>query len=367
MAHRRNLFIFGLVIVGVALLAGIIRQRGLTPPVSAPQNIIITQDYDLAATIDDSLVVIADTIRLDEASRIRGDAALIGRGQVRLDGQIDGNLTVMSGTLEIGAASRVAGSVAFMGGQMTVAGNIGGDVKVMGQSLVLAPSAPVSGHVIACVGTLDTANIAADRLRPCSENDLLASFAPLQAVRGSVSGAGLPAASLLGTLPLALALVGLSTLAVAAFPGRFNRIETSLRAAPREVARTGVLALLLASGAASALVVALAIAPPLGLVLLPPGLLLALALLVMALVGWITLALYLGSRLLPSHDSTLPPLVAVLSGSLALCLLTYALALLPFGVLLLLAAGAVLAALGLGVTLATRFGTMPTRRFAASG
>lgn len=364
MVHRRNLLIFGLVIAAVVLLAGMARQRALPTGVTPPQNIIITQGYELDATIDDSLVVIADSIQLGEGSRVRGDAALIGRGRVRLDGQIDGDLTVMSDTLEIGKSSRISGDVAFMGNRITIEGSIAGDLTAFGQTLMLSPSSPVGGLVTACVGVLDTANISAEQLRPCREHEMIGTFAPLQAVRSSVSGAGVPAESLLGTLPVALALAALAALAVTAFPGRFIRVEEALRVMPRGLARAGCLTLLVAAGLAAALVVALAVAPPLGVVLLPVGVLLGLALLVMALVGWITLALYLGHRLL--RLGTLPPLVAVIPGSLGLCLLTYALALLPFGVLFLLAGVAALAALGLGAALATRFGAARSRRFPAS-
>ncbi|MBI5671151.1 MAG: polymer-forming cytoskeletal protein [Chloroflexi bacterium] len=365
MVHRRNLLLFGLLIAAILLLAGVARRQTLPASVTPPQNIIITQSYELTTTVADSLVVIADSIRLNEGSRVRGDAALVGRGLVRLEGQIDGNLTVMSDVLEIGKSSRVTGDVAFMGNRMIVEGRVSGDISAFGQALALSPAAPVGGRITACVGVLDTANISADQLRPCREQEMMDTFAPLRALRNSVGGTGIPAASLLRTLPVALALAAVAALVVAAFPGRFSRIEEAVRVVPHGLARTGCLLLLVAIGLAAALVTALAVAPPLGLVLLPVGALLGLVLLVMGLVGWITLALVLGRRL--PRVRVLPPLIAVIPGSLALCLLAYALALLPFGMLFLLAGGAALAALGLGGAFITRFGAARARRYVASG
>lgn len=162
---------------------------------------------------------------------------------------------------------------------------------------------------------------------------------------------------------MALALVALAALLVTALPRRFSRIHETFYAAPGRPIGAGFLMLLVVIGLCAGLVALLALLPAVGLILLPFGLLLALALLVMALFGWTTLALLFGNRLLNrKNNPALPPLVSVLLGSFILCLLAYLLALVPFGVLALLVALAGLAVVGLGAAFITRVSRVRARR-----
>jgi cytoskeletal protein CcmA (bactofilin family) len=357
MQNRRNLVVFTLALIVILLVASIARRWMLPPSVTPPRDVVLTQSYELSGPVDDSLVVVADTIRLNADSRVRGDAALIGRSSVQLDGVIDGDVTVMSDTLEIGKNSRINGDVSFMGSHINVEGGITGNLTAVGQAMVVGTESQITGTVTACVSALDeTTALRPEQVHPCSENEALGLFAPLQTLRAGLNGMGIPAANLLWTLPAALALVALAALVVTALPRRFSRIEEAIRTAPGSFARGGCMLTLLALGLGGGLIALLALVPALGLVLLPIGLLLALVVAVMALVGWTTLALLLGNGLLNRQGSpALPPLVSVILGSFILCLLVYVLALVPFGVLVILIGVAGLAVLGLGAMFTTRF------------
>lgn len=343
MHNRRYLLILGVMAAVIVLAVGLMRRW--TPP-AAPRNVMVTQDYELTATVEDALVVAADTVRLDSDSRVRGDAALIGRSSVYVDGRIDGSLTVMSDRLDIGPHAQINGDVAFLGNQITVAGTITGDLSAVARTITAAPSTAITGTVTACAETLETTALRADQLLPCRDHDTLNALTALQ----NLNVAGL-------LLPLVPGLAALAALAVAAFPRRFSRLALLLRSTPRSLARPGCLGLLAVIGLAAGLVLLLALVPPIGLVLLPFGLLLALGLLVLAGIGWTTLALLAGNWL--ARGTALPPVVAVIPGSLLLGLGLAGAALTPVGLILVLVTLAALIALGLGATLAARRSRRP--------
>ncbi|MBC6936758.1 MAG: polymer-forming cytoskeletal protein [Chloroflexi bacterium] len=363
MRNGRNLVIFFAAAFGLLLLAAVFRQWALPQNPQPPDNIHFMTDYELSGVVDDALVVVAETARLAPDSRVKGDAALVGRGGVQVDGQIDGSLTVMGDHLVIGPDARVAGDVAFMGGTITIEGTVEGSLTAIGSALKVDPEAAVTGEIIACVGTLNGNFAGANQMRRCGEHDALEIFAVLRTLAEGSAASGLPVSSLAGSFPAALGLAALSALALAVFPRRFAHIEQAVRSAPRHLVRAGCLALLAVFGFSAGVVLLLALAPPLGLVLLPVGLLLLLALLLLAVTGWITLALLIGRWLTQRlAGSALPPLVVVLFGGAALLVVGYVLALLPFGLLVDLMCGGVLAMLGLGAVLVTRGGTRPARR-----
>lgn len=354
MNNRRNLLILALLVAGIVALAAVLRQWALPGDAAVSQPVIFAQDYTLSGALDDALVVVAtENIHLEAGSRVGGDAALIGRGEVRISGQIGGRLTVMGDRLVIEPGSRIAGEVIFLGGEFEIAGTLDSEVTAIGRLLTAAPTARVAGEITACVDTL-AGSFEASQPRRCAENEALAGVAPLLALRDGISLSGIPAGELIWTLPLALGLVALAALAVAAFPRRFNRIETALRARPRRLALTGGVTLLAVAGVIAALVILLALLPPAGVALIPLGLLLLLALALVVITGWTTLALLIGGwafrRL---SGSPQPPLLAALLGGLILCLAGYALALAPYGVLAGLLGLAIMAIIGLGAVLTT--------------
>jgi hypothetical protein len=176
-------------------------------------------------------------------------------------------------------------------------------------------------------------------------------------------GAGFSTVALLASGFVSLTLSGIGALAVAAFPRQFSTIEEAILTMPRRVGQTGFLVFLLAIGVTAAVVIVLAAAPPLGLVLLPVFVIAAIVFLGMTVTGWVSVALIAGNWLLRrSSGNLVPPLIATAVGSVLLFLLWHVLTLLPFGVLVVLLAMAVLGSVGLGAALTTRMGTRTVRR-----
>jgi hypothetical protein len=365
MESRRKLILLALVVIGLLAL-GLFARQSVADVRLGADNVIVTDHYRLSRAVDEPLVVIADTVTITNDSQVAGNAALVGRSAVTVDGRINGDLTVLGNTLAINRNSRVSGDAALMGNVVTVAGDVDGQLTVMADRLVVEPGARLNGEIVACVSAIDGRDyLSESQIRRCSENEALATFAPLQALRDGVSpdqfaqgfSAGLPF-TLLGSILLA----GLAALAVTLFPQQIGHLQTAVRAVPRSLAGTGCLAFLLVIGGVAGLVLVLAIAPPLGLILLPLALLVGLALLGMIIAGWIALALVLGDWLMRrATGGALPPLVDAAVGSLALLVVWNLLAALPFGALAVLLAVTVLGAVGLGAAVTTRMGTRPLR------
>ena len=147
------------------------------------------------------------------------------------------------------------------------------------------------------------------------------------------------------------------------FPRQISHIEEAIRTRPRNLVSAGLATFLLLIGLSAALVLALALLPPLGLVLLPLYALLGLGLLVLTIAGLVTLSLVIGDWLVKrAARAPAPPLIAAAVGSLAMAIVLTVLALLPFGLIISLLSIAAVSSLGVGAALLTRMGTRPLRR-----
>jgi hypothetical protein len=122
--------------------------------------------------------------------------------------------------------------------------------------------------------------------------------------------------------------------------------------------------ILLAVGITVALALVVVSVPPLGIILVPVYLLIALLFFGMVLTGWITITLITGDMLLRrlGRVNTLPPLIIAAVGNISLLLVWNILALNEYGrlggTIILILLGSV----GLGATLITRMGTRPLHR-----
>lgn len=363
MESHRKLILLALVVIGLLALGLFARQRVADIRLGA-DNVIVTDHYRLSQAVDEPLVVLADTVNINNDSHVAGNTALVGRSAVTVDGRINGDLTALGSTLAINRNSRVSGNAALMGNVVTVAGDVDGQLMVMADRLVVEPGARLNGEIVACVSAMDGREyLSESQIRRCSENEALATFVPLQALRDGVSpdlfARGFPA-GLPFTLLASILLAGLAALAVTLFPEQIGHLQTAVRAIPRSLAGIGCLTFLLVIGIGAGLVLVLAIVPPLGLLLLPLALLIGLVLVGMIVAGWIALALVLGDWLMRRMTgSPLPPLVDAAVGSLALLVVSNLLAVVPFGALAVLLAVAVLGAVGLGAAVTTRMGTRP--------
>lgn len=367
MNTRRGLSVL---ILGAVLLlvAGVVARQWLTAqPASLAFPVQLGDDYRLTGTYEGDLVVVAGTIVLAPGSRVTGDASFVG-DRITIEGAIDGDLTTIGDSVTLGSAARVAGDAALMSDSAAVAGQVGGDLTVNGDSLTLEPQAFVSGTVTPCADVINRSEQASLTLVSCDAEQQFAPFDALLALRNrtlAVDGMQLSAANgaLLVLILSSLGLVGFSALAVTMFPRQISHIEEAIRSRPRSLVGAGFATFLLIVGLGAALIVLLAVFPPVGLVLLPVYAFLGLALLGLVVAGLVTLSLVLGDWLLHrAKRYEAPPLVTAAVGSLALSALLTLVALLPFGVVIsLLAAGAV-SSVGVGAALFTRLGTRPMRR-----
>lgn len=361
MGTGRKLAILGVMVVGVVWLGRGIGWRVFERPLLDSDHIIITPSdtYRLARAIDKPLVVVADEVALDGDSQLAGDSALIGE-TITVAGQVNGNLTLMGESLAI--SGHVVGDASLIGTQTVVDGQVDGDLTVVGERLSIAHDARINGKIVACVDSLSDAR-PDGQIQPCGESEAFGAFTTALWGDGTLWNAGFSTVALAVSAFTSLLLSGAAALAVAIFPRQISYIEEAILTAPRRLGQTGFMTLLLAMGVTVALVVALAVIPPVGLVLLPVYALAGLAFLGMTVTGWITIALIVGNWLLRRVSrALLPPLITVVIGSIALFVLWHVLAVIPFGALAALLAMTVLGCVGLGAVVGTRLGTRSVQR-----
>jgi hypothetical protein len=222
--------------------------------------------------------------------------------------------------------------------------------------------------VTPCVDQVNAGGPNTATLADCDAVQQFAPFDTLIALRNKtliLDGAQLsaPVNALVLLVLSSLVLAGFSTLAVTMFPRQVSHIEEAIRARPRNLVGAGFATFLLIIGLSAALVLVLALLPPLGLVLLPVYALLGLGLLVLVIAGLVTLSLVIGEWLVRrATHAPAPPLITAAVGSLALSAVLTVLALLPFGLIISLLSVAAVSSLGVGAALFTRLGTRPLRR-----
>ncbi len=361
MGTRGKLVILGVFVIGLVGLGSWLGRQIFARPLLDSEHIIFTpgETYELAETIDKPLVVIADEVALERDSQIAGDSAFIGE-TVTVAGQVNGDITLMGDNLAV--SGHVKGDASLFGSLVAVDGQVDGDLTVVGERLSIAQEARINGKVVACVDSLSDAR-PDGQIEPCSDAETFSVLNSAIQFDAALWGAGFSTVALFVSGFASLALSGLGALAVAAFPRQFSYIEEAILTMPRRVGQTGFLAFLLAIGVTAAVVIVLAAFPPLGLVLLPVFVIAAIVFLGMTVSGWVTVALIAGNWLLRrSSRNIVPPLIAAAVGSVLLFLLWHVLTLLPFGVLIVLLAMAVLGSVGLGAALTTRMGTRTVRR-----
>lgn len=360
MRASRNFLVFAAAVILVLGLAVFLRPQ-VAQHTTPDNNVIFQTDYQLASVHTGDLVVLGETLLLSDESRVQGSAALIG-DTVRVSGAVDGNLTAIGQTIILEDTAYVAGNASFMGENIRVAGRIDGSVTVNGGSLTIDPNAQLNGTISTCVGSVNSPQ---DIPIACTSPSI-EPFAPLIALRNSalpetfLSGGVSSVGMLFGVVFAALALVGTAALAVTFFPRQISHIEEAMRARPRGFGGVGIAVYALVIGLFFALTFLLAVFPPLGLILVPIFLLIALFLLLFSLSGLITLAVMLGDWLLNrSSRVPQPPLIAAVVGSAALSALVAVISLLPFGLVISFLLLGLVSSVGLGASMFTRIGTRP--------
>jgi hypothetical protein len=276
---------------------------------------------------------------------------VVGQDFVLSSGEeIDGNLAVLGGDATLRADSAVRGDVAVLGGALSVAGTVTGDIVVFGGDIQLKDGALVEGNVAALGGSIERSPDA------IIEGESFSGLLPPGVPRLGPSPEDLPVLPVSPPrppLPLRLLLWPLKALAVALgmallggavallAPRHVGRVASTAAAQPFASFAVGFLTYLAAGLAGLLLLIACC-----------SGLLVWLVLAVAVTFGWIAVGFWFGQwlfRALKVSDSS-----GLFEAAVGVFIVTFLARVLPcIGVLF----GFVLAALGLGAVVLTRFGT----------
>lgn len=359
MSSTRNFLILGVILIGMFALAAFVRDQAAARIPPPDEGVLMTDHYRLSGTLDQPLLVVADTAALETSSSVFGDAALVGASGVQVDGQVQGDLTALGDMLTLGPEAQISGALAFMGDSAVINGAVEGDITIVADSLTLGPRARVSGEIAACVSQVDDQRQDAAAVQPCSESDLIPRFAALQSL-ATVGSGGFSSGGALISFASAFFLAGATALLAAIFPRRVALAAEAARQVPGRLAGLGCLTLLGLFSFSLLVLLLVALVPPLGLILMLITAFLLLLLFAALVMGWVALAAMAGdwlARRLGVHRA--PPLITAAVGSLLLTLGLNLLALLPFGGLLALVGGLLVAFTGLGAVYRTRMGGRP--------
>lgn len=308
-----------------------------TPPPPGASNVFIGSSYTLKAgeTLNDSLVVVGGSATLEEGAVVKGDVVVVG-GSAFLANKVEvnGNVVVVGGALQANAVVK-------------------GDAVVVGGPATLQEKAHVRGNMVAIGGMVekkDGARVDGDSVQ--KDTLTLPELSTAPALPNLPDGFGL-AWDGARVFFNALLLAGLAALLAVFLPAQLRRAADTVISQPFMAGGMGILTWL----AFVVTVVALALFSILLITLLLTVPLLLVVLLVMtaaSLFGWVALGTETGIRLLGASNTNWP-----LPASAALG--TFLLTLVADGIGMIACVGwvapAIVALLGLGAAVMTRFGS----------
>jgi len=283
-----------------------------------------------------------------------GDKVIFGGDFTLPSGEtLDGNLVVFGGNVTLEEDSRVKGDVTLMGGNVDIAGQVDGDMVVFGGNAHLRATAVVDGQVVVIGGLLqrdEGAKVSGEVIEGFEGR--YSRFFNFRLPRhwqteryplenwffGNVMRA-------LQAIFFTLAIMALGVLVIIFLPRQTNQVARVVLGSPLPSLGVGFTILTVTTILAVLLFFTCCFSPF--------GLLLLLALVIAVLFGWIAIGLMVGQRFLEALNVRQPAseVVAVLIGLLIITLLTYV----PYclGFLFFV----VVASIGLGAVVLTRFGT----------
>lgn len=291
-------------------------------------------------------------------SLYEGRVVFGGSFTLEQDEILDGDLIVIGGNAELQPGSTVKGDVFVMGGNVEAAGTIDGDVAVMGGNVRLLATAEVGGDVTSFGGNvteMEGAVVQGDVLDggggiqiPFAGDFGLFSeryefspsgFSPLRVVWSSAMG-------VLWFIFRVLMMGALAVLVVMFWPEATARTADAIVAQPLAAGGLGLLTLL----AGPPLLLLLIIT-----ILLSPISLIGIILLIVAIVfGWIALGMEVGQRMAEAFSWELQPSALAGIGTILLTFVIGGIGVVPcIGWI----PGFIVACLGLGAVLLTRFGS----------
>ncbi len=284
-----------------------------------------------------------------------GDQVVFGGTYTLEAGEVlSGNLAIFGGSSTLQEGSTVRGDIAITGGTLTVYGEVDGDVNTIGGSVYLGDTAVVKGDVISVGGSVDRASGAKieGSIRNEQPNQFNIPGLPNITRPGLLVNRGPINLRPIGEIFLGffqvLALAALAVLIALFLAAPTQRVANAVTVQPVLSGAIGLLTIVVAP----ALLVVLGIT----IILLPVSLLGILVLLAALVYGWVAVGLELGRRMevMLKTEWTVP--VSAGLGTLVLTFVAWLIGLIPcIGWLIV----ALVASMGLGGVVLTRFGTRP--------
>lgn len=279
--------------------------------------------------------------------------------------QLNGDLGVIGGQAVIQEGAAVNGDVMVTGGMLTVAGRINGDIALFGGAVTLQPTAYVAGDLVSFGGSVQRSPgvVVKGETREGGEADGfslpfswrapgIGGFAPergfmQQQTPGQWLLAMLWRAVRAGVMILALAALAL--IVALLWPRGIQQLGATVTRQPALVMLGGLLSWVVGLGLVGVLAITFC--------LLPVAIALALALLVAVLLSWVVAGWLVGRSLL-SMLKLQSPTVALeaVAGTLLLAIVYFLVGIIPCTEFIF---GLLIASLGLGALVLTRFGTRP--------
>lgn len=319
-----------------------------------------------------TLLLLAGQTSAASAKTLMDDEVVAG-GDYTLaeDETLNGNLVVLGGSVTLEEGSTVNGSVVIVGGSSELGGEVKEDVVVFGGSVALLETVVIQGDLVRSGGSIEaeagyevqgneTQSIPNPPVLPFDNNsEFSAPEVPANPVQDGIEG------MVNAILSLVLGVISAFTLAVVAgvlamfvamlMPEPLGRVTAAMTQAPVLSAGMGLLTLVAVPMLAG--LVAL-----ITLFCLSPFSLVALFIYVMAIFfGWVALGALMGEKLMGAvNNGTFSPVLAAGLGAFLLTLLINLLSVIPgIGGFFSSLTAFLLAALGLGAVVLTRFGLRP--------
>jgi hypothetical protein len=276
------------------------------------------------------------------------DEIIVGEDYTLAAGQtLNGNLTVYGGNATLGAGSHVTGDVVMVGGNLDASGEIGGNVVMIAGDATLHDSAVVDGDLVTTGGDVQRdpgAVVKGHDINTFGPRSPFNDFMSRAPFGHWLDLAGLGLSRLLRSFGWAITMGVLALLVLVFWPDQTARVGQAVMTAPFAAGGMGLLTFIAGGLLFSVLILALCL-----------GFFGWLALGAAALFGWIALGSLAGTRLAaPLRLNNLHPAATGALGTFLLTLVVEFLRVIPcLGALLAM----VLASLGLGAVVLTRFGT----------
>jgi hypothetical protein len=286
---------------------------------------------------------------LYESRVVLGGSFTLRRGET-----LDGDLAVIGGAAILQQGSTVEGSVAVVGGNLDANGEIGGDLVVVGGNATLGASAVVFGDVWEIGGnvTRGTARIEGEYF-PGEGIDIPFDFDfddfnfDFTKVFGVYPGSWFSTqARVIGYLFQSFMLAALAVLVVIFWPKPTSRVSSTVIGQPVITGGIGLLTIIVVPIVLLLLMITIC--------LIPVSIVGVILMVVAVVFGWIALGLEVGKRLAIALNQEYQPVVMAGLGTLVLSLVVNGIGLIPCVGWL---APFLVAAIGLGGVLLTRFGT----------